>query len=162
MSQTSYPLNIAAAKVGQLADMGPVDIVTKTHATLKVLFGCLISLGANNELGKIPALATDVTANAVGFVVADQSQESLEDSAAPGVPAGKQFGVLQKGRMWAKCEDPANFAVGLQASIRYAGTGDKGVVVCTPVSMETALLPKSRILEVNATLGLALVEINLV
>lgn len=162
MSQTSYPLNIAAAKVGQLADIGPVDIVTKTHATLKVLFGHLIALGASNELGKIPALATDVTANAVGFVVADQSQESLTDAAAPGVPAGKQFGVLQKGRIWAKCQDPANFAVGLQASVRYTGTGDAGVVVCTPVLNETALLPGSRILEVNTSLGLALVEINLV
>lgn len=162
MSQTSYPLNIAVAKVGQLADIGNNDIVTKVHQTLKVPFGTLVSIGPSVEEGKIPALATDVTANAVGFVVAAQDQESLADAGIPGVPALKPFNVLKKGRIWARCEDPANFTQGLQASIRFAGTGNDGDVVCTPVSMETALLPNSRLLEVNAALGIVLVEVNLV
>lgn len=160
--QLTYPQAIAVAKVGQLADIGNNDIVTKVHQTLKVPFGTLISLGASKEEGKIPALATDVTANAVGFVVAAQDQESLSDAGIPGVPALKPFNALKKGRIWARCEDVENFTEGLQVSIRYAGTGNGGDVVCTPVSMETALLPNSRILEVDAALDLALVEVNLV
>ncbi len=158
--QTSYPTSIGVAIPGMLADMGPKDIVTKTHATLKVLFGLFIARGADDELGKIPALATDVTTNGVGFVVADQSQESLTDSAAPGVPAGKQFNVLKKGRIWVTCEDAANYTYGMQASVRYAGSGVAGALVCTPVSMETALVPNSKLLAKNG--DIVLVEINLV
>lgn len=158
--QTAYNSSLSAAKAGLLADMGPKDIVTKTHASLKVLFGHLIALGADNELGKVPALATDVTANAVGFVVADQSQEFINDSSDPGAPAGKQFGVLKKGRIWCPCEDVGNFSHGGAVNIRYAGTGNKGAVRCAAVSMETAVLPSAKILAVDG--NFALVELNLV
>ena len=156
--QTSYPTAMGVAIPGMLADMGPKDIVSKTHASLKVLFGLFIARGADNELGKIPALATDITTNGVGFVVADQSQECIGDAAAPGVPAGKQFNVLKKGRLWVTCEDPSNYAYGMQASVRYAGTGVAGGLVCTPVSMETALVPNSKLLAKSGSL--VLVEVN--
>jgi hypothetical protein len=60
--------------------------------------------------------------------------------------------------VWVEFEDAPS--VGTQPSVRYAGVGEKGAFVSTPVVDETALLPNSKVLATAAG-NLALIEIDL-
>lgn len=156
MSQTSYGLKMLAAKEGMLADNGPKDIVHGSAATA-LLIGKFVSFDSSTEIVKHPTTAAEITGlkrNGVVFCSHDQEQTG---QASDQVPAQKAANILQKGRVWVKPEDKANFALALQCSIRYAGVGDKGAFVCTPVANETALLPNARFLEVQG--DFVLVEI---
>lgn len=156
MSQTSYALKMAAAKEGMLADNGPKDIVHGSASTA-LLIGKFVAMGTAANIVKHPTAATEITGlKRLGVVFSSHDQEQTGE-ASDQVPAGKPANILGKGRVWVKPEDKANFAVGLAVSIRYAGTGDKGAFVCTPVTDETALLPNARYLELQG--DFALVEI---
>jgi hypothetical protein len=154
--QTAYSLKMSAAKEGLLADNGPKDIVHGTAATA-LLVGKFVAMNSSTEVPKHPTAAAEITGlKRLGVIIASHDCEQSGESSDQ-VAAQKPASILQKGRIWVKPEDPENFAVGMQCSIRYAGTGDKGAFVCTPVTDETALLPESRFLEIQG--DLALVEI---
>lgn len=156
MSQTSYALKMAAAKEGMLADNGPKDIVHGAAATA-LLIGKFVAMDTSAEVVKHPTAAVEITGlKRLGVVFSSHDQEQTGE-ASDQVPAEKPANILEKGRIWVKPEDKANFALGLQVSIRYAGVGDKGAFVCTPVAAETALLPDARYLELQG--DFALVEI---
>lgn len=151
--QTSYSLSMEAAKEGMLADNGPKDIVHGSCATdLKV--GKFVSMGAAANVVKHPTTAAEITGlKAMGAVISSHDCEVSSESEAI-VLAGKPANILQKGRVWVKPEDKANFALGLQVSIRFAGTGDKGAFVCTPVTDETALLAGAKYIELQGDYAL--------
>jgi hypothetical protein len=154
--QTSYGLKMDAAKEGLLGDINPRSIVHGKAATA-LLVGKFVAMGAATETVKHPTAAAEITGlKRLGVIIASHDQEQSGESSDQ-VPAQKPASILEKGSIWVKPEDPENFAVGMQCSIRYAGTGDKGAFVCTPVTDETALLPDARFLEIQG--DFALVEI---
>lgn len=104
--QLSYSLEMGKALEGQMADMGPTDIVTKENTVSAILFGKFVSRGASDSKCIQPAAALDITdaTKALGVAMAHQAIESSATGSAQ-YPQYSAVNVLKKGRVWVKVEE---------------------------------------------------------
>jgi hypothetical protein len=134
--QTSYPTEPAAGKLGQLADSGQHDIVSRVSAA-KIPFGRFVSYSAANGVVKLPAAATDIlnsTSYAVseGIALENPSKECVAANTlgvaaanAASYDIGDEISVLKRGRCFVYVEQ----AVGPADTVyvRYTANGNNVV-----------------------------------
>jgi hypothetical protein len=157
--QTSYSVDQKAGSEGLKYDLGHSDVVTKNNDTEKLLIGKLVSKGGEELEAKAPVASTDITADALGVVLASHDMESTDET-LPSLPVGKPANVLKKGRVWVKVESAVDY--GQAVHVRYAGAGAKGAFRGAAVADETAVLPGAKFLTSAGIGELAVLELNLV
>jgi len=161
MSQTSYEIDMNIAFEDMLADSSQTkNVLSLNNKDSAVFIGKVVSKGTGEDEIIHPAAAADITdvKKVRGLVLHSHALESQAGSAEASFPQNYSVPVLHKGRVWVKFEDAPSALV--QPSVRYAGVGQKGAFVSTPVGGETALLPNSKVLY-TAPGNLALIEIDL-
>ena len=154
MSQTSYSMSMVTAKKGMLADNGPKDIISRTNPDAAMAHGRLAVLGDSDEVCAVPAVTGDVSAKALGIVIADLS--NLDSTA---VEAKKPMSLLRKGRIWVYSEQ----AVGPSDTVfvRFGAGGNAGDFRKDADTDKAVALPTAKFVTTVAAAGLVQVEINL-
>lgn len=162
MSQTSYAVNTDAAFAGQLGDVGPHDIESKTNLTVTVPFGQAQVQGTKDYECKFPSSLSD---KLLGVSVAQQTNENLVGSGGS-YPALKPLSLMKKGRVWVAPEvavtpaDPVYMRVtthGMLVPGSFTKTADTVSMVDTCVLVPGAVWKNSS----ASNGGFALLEINL-
>lgn len=165
--QTSYSIDQAAGRPGQIADSSIVqDIETFKNPAAEVKFGCVVTRGAATDEIVHPDAAAEVTDEKVvrGIVVASHEMESKNDGQAPGYVAKSVVPVMRKGRIWTVAEDIITEGTST-VNCRIAANGGNtqlGALRGAADSSFTAVLPKTKWKTSTASTGqLAVVEIDL-
>lgn len=143
--QTSVSLNQASGIVGQIADSGLKDVVTHKNPAAEIKFGCVVTRGAAYDEIVHPDAAAEITDEKLvrGVALASHEMESVRNDVDPGYVVESVVPVMRKGRVWVKAEDTITEGTST-VNVRYAGVGQLGAIRGAAVSMETAVLPKSK------------------
>lgn len=173
MSQTSYAEQFTVGQLGQLADQGFTDKVSRYSAAV-IPFGRLVALDTNPGKVKLPAAATDILdANSEsrpveGIVISTQAiQEQatntlgVANANVPAYPIGYNFSVLRKGRVWVWAEEAVTPADQVFVRHTAAGNNKPGNFRQDADTANAALLKGARFMSTTTGAGLVLVEINL-
>lgn len=162
MSQTSYSIDQAAAKVGQKYDLGFDDVISLI-AQETIPFGCFVVKGTGEDQAKLPAATGDVTSITIarGFAVATQAKEQVAGATTDQYSQYDAVSVLRRGRIWVTCEE--NWTQASAVFVRFAaGTGtQKGAVRVSADTATAVALPGAKFLNSGSANGLALVEFDL-
>jgi hypothetical protein len=152
---------------GMIADSALVqDIESKLNPAGEVKFGCVVTKGASTELIVHPDAAAEITDEKLvrGIVVATKEQENqASGTGEPGYKVKSVVPVMRKGRIWVKSEDAITEGTST-VNVRYAsgaGGTQLGAFRGAAVSMETAVLPKSKWKTSCGAAELAIIEIDL-
>lgn len=111
MSQLVHTQDFEPAVEGHVADLGPNDIISGFVVSGEgpVGFGLLVSAEGTHENPdgvQLPQASADVTANARGVSVADQSIEAtVVGGGTTGFQDQATLGIIRKGRVWVRVED---------------------------------------------------------
>lgn len=166
MSQTSYSINQAAARVGMIADTSKVkDVESYQNPAAAVFIGRVVTKGgATNEVVH-PDAATEITDEKLvrGVVVHAHECESRDDGLGPNYPAKSVVPVMRKGRIWVKAEDAITEGTST-VNVRFAdgAASGNGALRGAADSSFTAVLPKAKWKSSTSGPGqLAVLEIDL-
>lgn len=172
MAQTSYAINLSAvAYPGQPGDIGRQDKTTALAVAASLPYGVLVVRdGTNtsgfNVAGKVPALATDVTAlgSILGVSIADQARPQDPSVAAAVYPINSAVPVMRYGRIWVVVEEAVN--AGDQAFARFASGAGGTQLGAFRKSADTATasaVPSAYYVSSQATIGgYAMLEVQFV
>lgn len=124
--QTSYSINLPAVSYpGQPFDMGKKDATSALAVAAAIPYGVLVVRDTSNTsgttvAGKVPALATDITAlgSILGVAVADQARSQDPSVALATYPINSAVPCQRYGRIWVLVEEAVN--AGDQAFVRFA------------------------------------------
>src|ERR1700687_4368380 len=107
MSQTAYNQNLAVGRAGMLADNAPRTTISGTNPVDAIPFGCAVAKGTADRDFKLPAAATDVTAQGKfrGIAIVDLSQENARDTNSAQYVVGEAVAVLTKGKVYVTVEE---------------------------------------------------------
>ena len=166
--QTSYSIDMAAGRVGGIADSSMVqDIETHKNAAGEVKFGCVVTKGASSGLIVHPDAAAEITDEKVvrGVLVASHEMESqASGSGDPGYEEDSVVPVMRKGRIWVEAEDTITEGTST-VNVRFAANSPNeqlGALRGAADSSFTAVLPKSKWKTSTTADGqLAVLEIDL-
>jgi hypothetical protein len=158
--QLVYNTNPANAFAGLKADTAQFSDILSKSCNADIPFGRLVVRATADDICKLPAAATDITARKYfGVALADSSKEPAIPAAAA-YEEGQTVSALRRGRVWVKVEQAV--VMGENAFVRYAAGGDGlGAFGNTAGTSERAALPGAYYLTGAAIGGLALLDLNL-
>lgn len=158
--QTQVDVFMNPGLPGQVADIGPSDIVTRINAGAAAQgFGVFVTAGPVQGQALPPALAVDITGiGALGVVVRSHTQPRTE-----GYQPTDPMPVMKKGRIWVTVEDAV--AAEAAAFVRFV-IGVPGQVLGAFRSNvdggNAAALPNAKFVTTQAVAGgLALLDLNI-
>ena len=156
MPQSTVNTAPATKAAGQLADNGP-SRTEAGFASAALAFGRIVAwaTGTSDRTLKLPAAATDVTAQVAGVV----RQQVAKEADATGYAEKEDVPVLKQGVIYVTSETATT--KGGSVHVRYAGTGNKGEVRNAAVASETDVLPGARFEETISAAGVVAISINL-
>jgi hypothetical protein len=143
---------------GELADIGPADIITRinTHSAA-IPFGVFVTKGANQGEAVVPDASAEVTGLAgLGVVLRSHTQPQGE-----GYAVGDPMAVIKKGRVWVPVE---NAVIAESAAfVRFvAGAGEQlGAFRADADGTDAVALPGAKFASDAAAGELALLDLNL-
>jgi hypothetical protein len=164
--QLSVSQTMAAGRVGGIADSSLKDVETHKNPDAEIKFGCVVTKGAATGEVVHPDAAAEITDEKLvrGVALASHEMESVRDDEAPGYVVESVIPVMRKGRVWVLAEDTISEGTST-VNVRYAsgaGGTQLGGLRGAAVSMETAVLPKSKWKSSTSGNGqLAILELDL-
>lgn len=154
--QTSYSISMAVAQTGQLADLGPNDIVSKVNVVDALTsFGLAVVQGATDDQAHLPSLSTD---KVIGVVVHVANREQALGTGIVGFKKSDVLPVLMKGRIWVLVDGPV--VVNGPVFVRFAG-GQAGVFRSDADTANATLVDGASFATSAFAGGLAIVNFNL-
>lgn len=158
MPQTSYDLDLARATAGQIVERYPGGMRGKYEASETLEVGRLCELHSDGKLRAPQGTTLTKLVGAVPYIATKQT--------APWGTSDGPVPVLKKGQMWveyAGTAPSAEAAVNVMHSSTTAANRGKVTASSTSVSAgsEISAVEGLRCLDVDTSLGLALVEFNL-
>lgn len=171
MSQTSYPTEPAAGKIGQLSDSSDNNIVSRYSAE-KIPFGRFVSYDGASGKVKLPAAATDIinsTSIAVleGVALEDPSKESAAANtlgvAGANIGAhdiGDAIPVLKRGNCFVYTETALNPSSTVYIRHTASGNNVPGNIR-NDDDTENAASPGNAVRVIGTTTGAGIIEIEI-
>lgn len=156
--QTQVDTYMEKGLAGQLADIGPTDIVTRINAhSAAVPFAVFVTKGANEGEARLPSASAEVTGLAgLGVVLRSHTQPQNE-----GYAVGDPMAVIKKGRVWVPVENAV--AAESAAFVRFAvnTTEQTGAFRSDADTDKAVALPGAKFVSDAAAGALALLDLNL-
>lgn len=155
MPQTSVDLFCDAAAAGMVADMTNTEIESFS-AQVGIDFGFAVVKGTNKDQVKLPTSGADVSGAFRGWAKRDVMREpgATDYRATDTVP------VLRKGKIWVPYEGtPA--ADGAVYVVNGSGAGTAGKIRHDANGGAATLVSGAIVRDVDTTLGLALIQVNM-
>lgn len=143
---------------GELADIGPTDIVTRANAdSAAIAFGVFVTKGANEGEAVLPTATGQVTGpEGLGVVLRSHTQPQDE-----GYAVSDPMPVIKKGRVWVPVEDAVTAESA--AFVRFAvnTTEQLGAFRSDADTDKAVALPGAKFVSDAAAGALALLDLNL-
>ncbi|BBO74407.1 hypothetical protein DSCW_18240 [Desulfosarcina widdelii] len=156
--QTEVRSSMAVGLAGQIADIGPSDIITYTNEHGDTVpFGVFVTKGSGEGLAVLPDATGEVT-GLVGLGVVVRSHTQPQDE---GYADGDVMPVIKKGRVWVPVEDEVTAESA--AFVRFvAGAGEQlGAFRSDADGTDAVALPNAKFVTDAAAGELALLDLNL-
>ncbi len=156
--QTEVRENMAAGLAGQIADIGPTDIMTHINEHGGVIpFGAFVTKGSGEGLAVLPDATGEVTGLA-GLGVTVRSHTQPQDA---GYADEDVMPVMKKGRVWVPVEDAV--VAESAAFVRFvAGEGEAlGAFRSDADGTDAVALPNAKFVTDAAAGELAMLDLNL-
>lgn len=162
--QTSYSIDQAVARKGQLADAGTwKDVASLKNPDGAVYMGLVVTKGTDVEDVVHPSTEAGVSNPLLvrGIVLHSHECESKVDGLEPNYPVNSVVPVLRKGRAWVVAKAAATEGTSV-VNVYWNGSVQKGTLSGSSDTTTTAVLPKARwITSSTGSDGLAVVEVDL-
>lgn len=156
--QTQINEYMAKGLAGQIADIGPTDIVTRINESESAVpFGVFVTKGSAEGTAVLPEAATDITGlTGLGVVLRSHTQPRGE-----GYAAGDPLPVIKKGRVWVPVEDVVEAET--EAFVRFvADAGEQqGAFRSDSDGTDAVALPGAKFVTDALAGELALLDLNL-
>lgn len=163
--QTSYSINQAVARVGQIADTTYIkDVMSYKNPDALVYIGRVVTKGTDAEDIVHPSTQAGVSNPklARGIVLHSHECESQADGLDPNYAVNSVVPVMRKGRVWVNSVAAATESTS-SVNVYWNGSGKPlGGITGAADSTFTAVLPQARF--ITSTTGaneLAVVEVDL-